>query len=217
VSDAWAHALSGRSIPDAKITFYVEGKKSFAKIGTLLFTHFGLSGPTILNSAKEVGDLLHEGAVTATIDAYPKLDLGALEKHVVSVFDQHKNKALKNIIKEFVQEGVHAGVTVLLEPMLDVNKKVHSVTKDERRQIVKLLKALPLSVEGLMGFDRAVIADGGVPLDEVDTKTLRSKKIANLFITGDLLHINRPSGGYSLQLCWTTGWVAGGASTTRKE
>ena len=75
--------------------------------------------------------------------------------------------------------------------------------------MVHLLKALPLTIEGLMGFDRAVIADGGVPLAEIDTKTLRSKKVPNLFITGDLLHIKRPSGGYSLQLCWTTGWVAG--------
>ena len=88
-------------------------------------------------------------------------------------------------------------------------KKVHSVTKEERREIIHLLKAMPLSVKGLMGFDRAVVADGGLVLEEVDTRTMGSKKIPNLFVTGDLLHINRPSGGFSLQLCWTSGYVAG--------
>ncbi len=86
---------------------------------------------------------------------------------------------------------------------------MHSITKDERKQIAILLKALPLTISGLMGFDRAVVADGGVPLSEINTKTMQSKLYPNLFVTGDLLHINRPTGGQSLQLCWTTGFVAG--------
>lgn len=91
----------------------------------------------------------------------------------------------------------------------DPAKKVHSITKEERRKIVDLLKALPVTVQGLMGYDRAVVADGGVLIEEMDMKTMRSKLFSNLLITGDLLHINRPSGGYSLQLCWTTAFVAG--------
>jgi predicted flavoprotein YhiN len=87
--------------------------------------------------------------------------------------------------------------------------KVHSIKKEERKNLAEMLKKLPLTVQGLMGFDRAVVADGGVVLKEIDNKTFRSKIIENLFVTGDLLHINRPSGGYSLQLCWTSGWVAG--------
>jgi predicted flavoprotein YhiN len=93
--------------------------------------------------------------------------------------------------------------------MVDLETKVHSVTRATRRTIAEAIKAMPVRIEGLMGFDKAVVADGGVILDEVDMRTMRSKKIANLFITGDLLHIYRPSGGYSLQLCWTTGYVAG--------
>jgi predicted flavoprotein YhiN len=92
---------------------------------------------------------------------------------------------------------------------MDTSTKVHSVTKEERKYIVQLLKKLPVTIEGLMGFDRAVVADGGVTLSEIDFKTMRSKKVSNLLVTGDLLHINRPSGGYSLQLCWSTGYVAG--------
>jgi len=209
VADKWSKVMSGTSLSFMKITFFVDSKKAFAKTGKVLFTHFGLSGPLILNCASAVADLLHSGAVTATIDAYPHTDLGSLEKTIISVFDKNKNKTLKNIIKEVVPDGTHKGVLMLLQDKMDITKKVHSVTKEERKVLVHLLKALPLTIEGLMGFDRAVIADGGVPLGEIDTKTLRSKKVPNLFITGDLLHIKRPSGGYSLQLCWTTGYVAG--------
>lgn len=215
VAERWSKLLSGTSLSFMKISFFVDGKKAFAKTGKVLFTHFGLSGPLILNSAAAVADLLHDGSVSAAIDAYPHTDLGSLEKSVIATFDKHKNKALKNIIKEVVPEGTHKGILLLLEERMDTSKKVHSVTREERKILVHLLKALPLTIEGLMGFDRAVIADGGVPLSEVDTKTLRSKKITNLFITGDLLHINRPSGGYSLQLCWSSGWVAGSAAATQ--
>lgn len=205
----WSHELAGVSLSFMKITFFVEGKKVFSKTGKILFTHFGLSGPLILNLATKVSDLLYDGQVTATIDAYPDTDLGAMDKKLVIIFDNNKNKILKNIIKEFTPEGTHKGISNLLKNKIDLEKKVHSVSKDERKMIGHLLKALPLTINGLMGFDRAVIADGGVPLEEIDMRTMRSLKVKNLFITGDLLHINRPSGGFSLQLIWSTGYVAG--------
>ncbi len=216
VADEWIKELSGTSLSFMKITFFIGGddenvkrKKAFAKKGKVLFTHFGLSGPLILNSAGLVADLLHSGNVTAEIDAYPDTDLGTLEKRIISVFDKNKNKMLKNIFKEIVPAGTSESILSLLKDKILPETKVHSVTKEQRKIIVHLLKALPVTIIGLMGYDRAVVADGGVPLSEIDTKTMRSQKIANLFITGDLLHINRPSGGYSLQLCWTTGFVAG--------
>lgn len=210
--DNWSKILAGVSLSFMKITFFVEGKKSFSKMGKVLFTHFGLSGPLILNLAHKVSDLLHEGSVTATIDAYPHTDLGALEKDIIATFDKNKNKALKNILKEFTPKGMHKGLLVLFKEYVDLEKKVNLISKEERKKIVHLLKTLPLTITGLMGFDRAVIADGGVILDEVDMRTMRSKKIPNLLITGDLLHINRPSGGFSLQLCWSTGFVAGSSA-----
>src|SRR6185437_14618919 len=175
---------SGTSLSFMKITFFVDAdgtpKKSFSKTGKLLFTHFGLSGPLILNSSSKVQDLLYAGTVTATIDPYPDTDLGALEKNILAIFDANKNKALKNILKEAVPHGTVKGILALLEGKIDTAKKVHSVSRDERKLIARFLKALPLTIEGLMGFDRAVIADGGVPLDEVDTKTMRSLKVPNL-------------------------------------
>ncbi len=217
IREKWVKELAGVSLDGMKITFFVDGIKSFSLVGKILFTHFGISGPLILNNAYKVADLLHTGDVTATIDACMQSDFPILEKNIVTVFDTNKNKTLKNVVKEFVFNGMQKGVTTVLEEHMNVNTKVHSITKEERKKIVHLLKALPLTVEGLMGFDRAVVADGGVPLEEIDMKTMRSQKVPNLFVTGDLLNINRPSGGYSLQLCWTTGYVAACSVATLLE
>jgi predicted Rossmann fold flavoprotein len=208
VSNAWIKSLPGVSLSFMKITFFVDGKKAFSKTGKILFTHFGLSGPLILNSAAKVKDLLYSGHVTATIDAYPDTDLGALDTHITKLFTANKNKTFKNILPDITPAGTAEAIATLL-PSIPLSTKVHSITKEMRKELVNLLKALPVSITGLMGFDRAVVSDGGVVLSEIDTKTMRSKKYANLYMTGDLLHINRPSGGYSLQLCWTTGFVAG--------
>ncbi|HVU75524.1 MAG TPA: aminoacetone oxidase family FAD-binding enzyme [Candidatus Paceibacterota bacterium] len=207
-SDEWLHNIAGKTISGAKITFFVEGEKRFALRGDILITHFGLSGPTMLNAAGQVADLLQEGVVDARIDTMPDFDIGVLDKRMTESFDAQKNKALKNALREITPAGTTETLLSLV-PQIDPEKKVHSITKEERRVIVDLLKSLPVHIVGLMGFDRAVVADGGVPLDEVDEKTMRSRKIENLFLIGDILHIRRPSGGFSLQLCWTTGFVAG--------
>lgn len=211
VEDNWVKKLSGASLSFMKITFYFDGKKQFSKIGKILFTHFGLSGPLILNSAKNIKALLDKGNVTAHIDLYPDTNIGEMEKRVVKVFDLNKNKILKTIIKEFVPEGMAQAVEELIN-FVDLDTKVNSITKKDRRKIVDLLKAMPLTVTGLMGYDRAVVADGGVSLSEIDMKTMRSKLFSNLYVTGDLLHLNRNSGGYSLQICWTTGYIAGASA-----
>jgi predicted Rossmann fold flavoprotein len=209
VEDEWSKKLAGVSLEDMKITFFVDGIKGFSKKGRLLFTHFGISGPLILNSASEVADMLPSGTVTAVIDLFPTEDFGAFDKRIVSIFDANKNKMLKNVLGEIVPAGMAKGIELLLGD-LDLEKQVNDVRVEERKKLVRILKALPLTIEGLMGEDRAVVSDGGVPLKEIDMKTMKSKVVENLYVTGDLLHINRPSGGYSLQLCWTTGYVAGG-------
>ncbi len=211
VSDVWVKMLSGRSLSFMKITFFLDGKKQFSKIGKVLFTHFGLSGPLILNSATDVGDLLQEGEVKAYIDTYPDTDLGALDQHIVNIFNKNKNKTLRTVFKEIVPAGCSFALQTLF-PQINFDTKVHSVSREERKSMVNYLKALPVTITHLMGYDRAVIADGGVALEEIDTKTMRSKLFENLYIIGDLLHINRPSGGFSLQLCWTTGYIAGNSA-----
>lgn len=209
VSDKWVKSLAGVSLSFMKITFFLEGKKQFSKLGKILFTHFGLSGPLILNSSKKVDDLLQqEGRVTAHIDAYPDTNEGKLEEFIIKVFDANKNKIWRTVLKDIVPEGITKAIE-LIETGLDFNTKVHSISKEDRKKFVKLLKNLPVEITNLMGYDRSIVADGGVSLKELDMKNMSSKLYKNLFITGDLLNISRNSGGYSLQICWTTGYVAG--------
>jgi predicted flavoprotein YhiN len=145
---------------------------------------------------------------TRAIDLFPTFNIGELDKKLRDHLDANKNKLLRNVASEFLPPGT-AEKLLLLAPGVDSEKKAHSVTKKERRALVDTFKALPVSIPGLMGFERAVVADGGVPPEEIDMRTMRSRLVPNLLIVGDLLHITRPSGGYSLQLCWTTGFIAG--------
>lgn len=207
-SDLWIHSLAGVSLSFMKITFFLDDKKQFSKKGKILFTHFGLSGPLILNSASSVGALLEAGKVMAYIDLYPDTDLGSLEDRIIKTFDNNKNKLFKNILKEITPDGTSKAIGTLID-FIDPDIKIHSITKENRKKLVRLLKALPVHITNLMGYDRAVVVDGGVILSEIETKTMKSKLYDNLYITGDLLNINRPSGGYGLQICWTTGYVAG--------
>lgn len=208
VQEEWVKSLAGVSLSFMKISFFLDGKKHFHKVGKVLFTHFGLSGPLILNSASSVGEMLLNGLVSAQIDLFPDTDLGDLDNRLVNAFNLKKNNELKTVFRDFVPKSMAKSLESIF-PDINFATKVHSITKEQRSQIVHTLKALPLTITGLMGNDRAVAADGGVTLSEIDTRTMRSKLFSNLYIIGDLLHINRPSGGYSLQLCWTTGYVAG--------
>ncbi len=211
VAEPWVHRLSGTTLSFMKITFGTNRDKQsgrFHKVGKLLFTHFGLSGPLILNSAAGVKALLQSGPVLTSIDLYPDTDLGTLRRRVLAVFQANPNKQLKSVMKEVAPAGMGEAVLAQLPPAA-ATTQLNAFTREERDQIADVMKAMPLTITGTMGMDWAVVSDGGVALEEVDTRTMASKLYPNLYFTGDILHISRPSGGYSLQLCWTTGWVAG--------
>ncbi len=205
--EPWLREVSGISLSFMRIHFFLNGEHQFSKLGKILFTHFGISSPLILNLARDVRKLLNKGSVEAKIDMFPDTDHQKLDKRLIKLIDQNKNKYIKNILPEILPKKLSDVVLILSG--VDEYTKAHSLSAETRKRIVKTMKELPLRIEGLMGMERAVIADGGIPLDEIDTRTMRSKKIQNLYFTGDMLHITRPSGGYSLQLCWTTGFVAG--------
>jgi len=208
VSDTWIHSHTGTAIDDCKVTVNVDSKKYFSCIGRILCTHIGLSGPTILNHSSKLQDALLSGSVDAYIDLYPQKNHKEIDEMILEVFEKNKNKKLKNVLSEITR--LHSSELMLQENLpYDVETPVNSVSKDFRKSLIQLLKKLPIHITGLEGYEKSIVADGGVLLTEVDTKTMRSNKVPNLFITGDLLDIRRPSGGYSLQLCWTTGFVAG--------
>jgi predicted Rossmann fold flavoprotein len=210
LKDSWVPRLSGVALTDIKITTVQHGEKQDMRKGKILFTHVGVSGPTILNMSKDVGELLKYGDVTLLLDIVPALDHGALNSRLQDMFKEHSNKKLKNSLQDLVPPAL---VPVVIElAKLDAEIQCNSVTREARLALVHILKHIPLEVSHLLGEDKAIISSGGVVLDDVDMKTMASKKHPNLYLVGDILNIDRPSGGYSLQLCWTTGFVAGSAA-----
>lgn len=209
IKERWIANLAGLSFPDAKVTVYGQGKKLPAKTGKILFTHFGLSGPLILNMSKTVGALLAKGETVVAIDFFPKKILGSLDAELLKVFADNQNKKIKNVLGLVLPPKISD--VALHECNVDPEKFVNAVAREERLHLVKYAKDMRLVVDGLLGMDDAIVSSGGVDPAEVDFRTMRSKTRPNLYLIGDVLNFNRPSGGFSLQICWTTGYLAGEA------
>jgi len=205
----WTKSLSGITIPDCQLTINTDGKKHNAARGKLLFTHVGITGPTILNMSKTVGELLQYSSVMITVDLFPDKDLGALDDTLQQLLTDQANKKIRNALGTMVPTAL--GKAILGQCGIDGESQCNSVTRTSRKALGHYLKAIPLPVKGLLSKDKAVVSAGGVKLEEVDFKTMESRIVPGLFLVGDVLNINRPSGGYSLQLCWSTGYVAGAA------
>lgn len=216
IKEPFVKDLQGITLPDVKVSVFLNGEKQqifkretavLKKSGRLLFTHFGVSGPLILNMAKHIGELLEQGEVKLKIDITPSLPNDALNEKLQTIFKIENKKKIKNALTEVVPSGF---VTTLLH-VADINPDTenNSITREMRVRLMNTLKGFTLTVKELMGEDKAIVTSGGVELAEIDFKTMKSKKIENLFLVGDVLNIDRPSGGFSLQLCWTTGFIAG--------
>jgi len=212
-AEAWVKRLSGVSLKDVKLTIYQNNKKQEANIGKMLFTHFGVSGPLVLNLSRRIGALFRYGRVDLAIDLRPDRDETDLDKELQEYLRERQNKKLKSGLSGLFPAAL---TPVLIELSgLDGEQAVNSLKRGERLALVQLMKRLPLTATGLMGLDKAVVTSGGLDLKEVDLKTMRSRLYNNLFVAGDVLNIDRPSGGYSLQLCWTTGYVAGSSAAEK--
>ncbi len=207
IKDEWVKRLQGVTVDNAKITLYQNEEKQGSNTGRVLFTHFGLSGPTILNMSRDISELLKYGDVKISLDVLPDLDYGMLNEKLQNIFKENSNKKFKNALTEIFKPSFAEAVSTLSG--IHGDTWCHSITREQRLSLIKLLKNIPMDVQGLLGVEKAIVTSGGVDLNEVDFKTMKSKIYNNLFLVGDILNIDRPSGGYSLQLCWTTGFVAG--------
>lgn len=207
LKDAWTKKLSGVTLKDIKLTTFRNNEKQSSQKGKLLFTHVGISGPTVLNMSRDIGEYIKYGEVTIALDLFPKKDHAALKQELQALLVSMSNKKMKNTLNRMVPAALAGAILDLAH--IDGETPNHSVASEDRKKLVMLLKAIPLHVKGLLGADKAVVSSGGVVLTEVDFKTLQSRIVPNLYVVGDVLNIDRPSGGYSLQLCWTTGFVAG--------
>ena len=213
VKDKWIKELAGLTLADVKVKVFLDGVKQdiaaskFTKKGKILFTHQGVSGPMILNMSKDIGELLRYGEVTLALDLLPTYDHAKLNLKLQEIFKENDKKKFKNSLGELLPATMAQAVVKLsgINPEIICN----AVNREERLKLIGLLKAILVHVDKLLGADKAIVSSGGVILDEVDFKTMRSRLFTNLYLVGDILNIDRPSGGFSLQICWTTGYVAG--------
>ncbi len=223
IADKWVRDLSGISHQHVKLTIIEKKvadktaaakpveKRGESRVGRMVFAHFGISGPLAINFSKDVREsmqYMQKGdKLELSLDLLPDLDREALDKKIRGVFDENGKKKLKNALKEIVPPSLCA--TVLTLAALDPEKDVAIVSRDERLKLMTTLKDMRMTPVGFLGKEKAIVASGGVKLEEIDFKTMASRIVPNLYLIGDVLDIERPSGGYSLQLCWSTGWVAG--------
>lgn len=214
IGDAWVRRISGVSMPEVKITVLQNNAKQNSLKGKILFTHFGISGPTVLNMSKDIGELLKYGEVVVSLDLLPALDHGQLNAKLQEIFNANGNKKFKNSLGGLIPSALLSIISA--KSGIKPDKFCNNITRDERLALIKFLKDLRMGVAGLLGVKKAVVTSGGVALSEVDFKTMRSRLYSNLYLVGDILNIDRPSGGYSLQLCWTTGYVAGASAAGEK-
>lgn len=205
--ETWSRKLQGLSLDQAVISVFQNNKKQVAVAGEILFTHFGLSGPAIINLSKRIGELLAGGEVFIVIDFMPGINIFELDKKLQQDFKTNINKDLKNYLPKLLSQKLADEIIILsgIEP----KRKLNFVTQEERGRIINLLKGLRLTVTGLLGFDQAMVTSGGVDLKEIDSKTMRSKIVSNLFLAGEIIDLDGPTGGYNLQICWSTGYAAG--------
>jgi hypothetical protein len=210
IRNPWVKDVAGISLAGVKLTVWQGKTKHESRIGKMLFTHVGLSGPLVLNMSKDIGVHLKTGDVTLSLDLFPKLDPGTLDKKIIEVFETGKNKMIRNGIGNLVPPRL--GEVILALSGIDPLLPLRELKREDRLAFGALLKDLPMAVSGLLGADKAIVTGGGADLKEVDFKTMRSKKFQNLFLIGDILDFDRPSGGFSLQICWATGYVAGSSA-----
>jgi predicted Rossmann fold flavoprotein len=206
--DTWVKRAAGVALSDVKIAAYQNDAKQEERRGKVLFTHVGLSGPAILNMSRDIGELLKYGEVVLELDLLASEGPEKVNARLQELLrEDASNKMIKNVLGALIPPAL---VSPLLELAQIPGETVcNSVTRVQRLALAHLLKHLRVRVKSLLGLEKAIITSGGVAREELDWKTMRSLKYDNLYIVGDLLDIDRPSGGYSLQLCWTTGFVAG--------
>ncbi len=200
--------LEGLSLKNVDISLYRNNKKIDSRFGEAIFTAHGISGPIILDLSKRVGiEMGREGDLILRIDFKPALDFTKLDLRIQRDFKKANNKIFKNSLNDLLPQKL---IPVILRLSgINLSKKVNLITSSERKKILHLLKEFDLSIKGLDDYRKAIITSGGVKLNEIDPLTMKSKIVPNLSLAGEILDLDGPTGGYNLQVCWTTGWVAG--------
>lgn len=204
VREEWCGRLMGLSLKNVSLRLVCGGRETYQGFGEMLFTHFGVSGPLVLSASSHYES--GQGAVLY-IDLKPALTAEQLDKRLLRDFDENKNKRFGNALGGLFPMKL---IPVMVELSgIRSDKKVNEITKEERRRFGELIKAVPLTVKGLRGYEEAIITRGGVCVKEINPSTMESKKVKGLYFAGEVLDVDALTGGFNLQIAWSTGHLAG--------
>ena len=228
VKEWYAKELQGLSLRNVAAAVYDGKKKLYEEFGEMLFTHYGVSGPVILSASSVVGRRLGTGTVTEAgpekkqasekrtakeltlkIDLKPALTAEQLDQRVLREFEEQKNKQFKNAVDKLFPAKLKPVMIELSK--IPPEKKVHEITKEERRGFVELIKNFQMTLTGLRGFSEAIITRGGVSVRDIDPGTMESRYVKRLYFAGEVLDLDALTGGFNLQIAWSTGYAAGNA------
>ncbi len=198
--------LQGLTLKNVAISVKNGEKRVYEEFGEMLFTHFGVSGPIILSASSKI-NRLDLTRLTLTIDLKPALDAQTLDKRVLRDFEKYKNKQIQNALIELLPQKLIG--FILKKSGISPEKSVNAITKEERFKLISALKALPLKIKSLRGFEEAIITSGGVELKEINPKTMESKYVSGLKFCGEVLDVDAFTGGFNLQIAFATGYAAG--------
>ena len=202
--EEWTKTLQGLSLKNVSLSFKNGKKVLYDGFGEMMFTHFGITGPLVLSASSY---LKNAKGVSATLDLKPALTLEQLDKRLIREFDENKNKQFKNSINSLFPAKM---VPVMLSLSgINPDKKVNEISREERRLFVELIKELPMTITGTRDFNEAIITRGGVSVKDVNPSTMESKKISGLYFAGEVLDVDGLTGGFNLQIAWSTGALAG--------
>ena len=205
-----AQSLQGLNLKNVQATVWVDGKKKGEDFGEMIFTHFGLSGPIILTLSRLVVDAMHQKSkVEVSIDLKPALDEQKLDARLLRDLDEAGKKQIVNLFKNWLPASM---IPVFLEVLkIDPEKEGHQVSAKERRKIRNLMKDFRFTITAHRSFKEAIITAGGVSTSEISPKTMESKLMPGLFFAGEIIDVDAETGGYNLQIAYSTGWLAGKA------
>ncbi len=211
IKETWCKDLQGLSLKNVRLTLLCDGKRIYEELGEMLFTHFGISGPLVLSASSFYGKCKKKDSVFVSIDLKPALSAEQLDKRILRDFEENLNRQFKNSLGKLFPAKI---IPVMIkESGVDPEKKIHEVTKAERQALVRVTKNLQMQVSGLRGFAEAIITQGGVTVKEINPSTMESKLISGLYFAGEVLDLDALTGGFNLQIAWSTGYLAGRSVT----
>ena len=206
-AEEWVKELQGLSLRNCGVTIYDGDHKIYEDFGELLFTHFGVSGPTVLSASSYAVDIIRKRLLRLVIDLKPALDEKQLDARILRDFEANINRKFMNSLDKLFPKSL---IPVIIERSgIDAQCRVNEITRDKRQGLVKLIKNFDLTLTGLRGFNEAIITHGGVDVKEIDSSTMESKLIKGLYFAGEMIDVDAVTGGFNLQVAWSTGYLAG--------